>query len=165
MKFQVGRFTCELSVTEGGTVLAEWQPETTKYLNKEERAQWRAGLSTFLGSLVKNDPPCGNEITWVKNLLCLVLAAALLTGCARGGGIGLEAMLADHNCEQAGYQLGTPQYGACRMELAHQSAMRGAAAMASQDTMIRDYLNHQPQTCVYNGSNNGGIVGGTMMCR
>jgi hypothetical protein len=29
-----------------------------------------------------------------------LLVAATLAGCAPGGGIGLEAMLADHNCEQ-----------------------------------------------------------------
>jgi hypothetical protein len=42
----------------------------------------------------------------------------MLTGCARGGGIALEAMMADHTCEQAGYQLGTPPGADCRMELA-----------------------------------------------
>jgi hypothetical protein len=44
--------------------------------------------------------------------------AMLLAGCARGGGIGLEAKLADHNCEQAAYQPGTPHDAACPMELA-----------------------------------------------
>jgi hypothetical protein len=42
----------------------------------------------------------------------------MLVGCARDGGIDLEAMMADHNCERPGYQLGTPQYADCRMELA-----------------------------------------------
>ena len=49
------------------------------------------------------------------------LPAGTLAGCARRGRIGLEAMLADHNCEQAGYQLGTPQYASCRMELARRA--------------------------------------------
>ncbi len=36
-------------------------------------------------------------------------------------------MTADHNCEQAGYQLGTPQYADCRMELARRADANAAA--------------------------------------
>jgi hypothetical protein len=36
-------------------------------------------------------------------------------------------MMADHNCEQAGYQLGTPQYADCRMELARRAEANAAA--------------------------------------
>jgi hypothetical protein len=54
-------------------------------------------------------------------LMPVLVAAAMLTRCARDGGIGLEAMMADHNCEQAGYQLGIPQCADCRMELARRA--------------------------------------------
>jgi hypothetical protein len=59
MRFQVGKFVCELSVNEGGTVLAKWLPEPPKYLNKDERAQWQAGLTAFLDSLTAHyTRPC-----------------------------------------------------------------------------------------------------------
>ena len=75
-------------------------------------------------------------------------------------------MLADHNCEQAGYQLGTPQYAACRIELSRQSAMNAAAMQSfyQRQGELAAQQNRQ-QTCVYNGSNIGGITGGTMSCR
>jgi hypothetical protein len=93
--------------------------------------------------------------------------AATLAGCARGGGIGVEAMLADHNCEQAGYQLGTPEYANCRMAAQRQSAMNAAAMQAfyqRQSELAAQQTNRQ-QTCTYNGSNIGGITGGTMSCQ
>ena len=170
MRFQVGKFVCELSVNEGGTVLAKWLPETPKYLNKAERAQWQAGLTAFLDSLIKDAPPPDrslNGTTVVKHLLGLIMAVGLLAGCARGGGIGLEAMLADHNCEQAGYRLGTPEYANCRMALHQQSAMNAAAMQAfyqRQAELAAQQMNRQ-QTCTYYGSNIGGITGGTMSCR
>jgi hypothetical protein len=171
MKFQVGRFTCELSVNEGGTVLAKWLPETPKYLNKDERAQWQAGLTTFLNSLIKDDPQPdrrnNGSAARVKNLLCLIMAAGLLAGCARGGGIGLQAMVADYNCEQAGYQLGTPEYAQCRMALHQQSAINAAAMQAyyqrQQDYHMREL--NRGQTCSYNGSTIGGMSRGTMTCQ
>ncbi len=135
------------------------------------RAQWQAGLTTFLNSLIKDDSQAERRInestTWVKNLLCLIMAAGLLAGCARGGGIGLEAMLADSTCEQQGFHLGTPQYAACRMALHQQSAMNAAAIQAHyqrQQDYYMQQLNRQ-QTCTYYGSNIGGITGGTMSCR
>jgi hypothetical protein len=48
MKFQVGRFTCEMSLDDGGHVQAQWQPWQPKYLSKDERAQYQAGRATFL---------------------------------------------------------------------------------------------------------------------
>jgi hypothetical protein len=171
MKFQVGKFACELSVNEGGTVLAKWLPETPKYLNKDERAQWQAGLTAFLNSLIKDAPQpdrrSNGSTTLVKNLLCLIMAAGLLAGCARGGGIGLQAMLADHNCEQAGYRLGTPEYASCRGQIAYQQGMVNAAMQAQlrrESAELTAQMNRQ-QTCTYYGSNIGGITGGTMSCR
>src|SRR5258708_1857314 len=157
MKFRVGKFVCELSVNEGGTVLAEWHPETPKYLNKEERAQWQAGLTAFLDSLVKDDPQPDHRkgTTRVKNMLCLIMATALLAGCARGGGIGLQAMLADYNCEQAGYQLGTPEYAACRSQIAYHQGMVNAAMQAQLARQAEIARQNQPQTCSYNGTTNG----------
>jgi hypothetical protein len=93
--------------------------------------------------------------------------ASALAGCARGGGIGLEAMVADHNCEEAGYQLGTPEYAACRMELTHRADANAAAMQAfyaRQADLAAQQINRQ-QTCTYHGSNIGGITGGTMTCR
>jgi hypothetical protein len=43
-----------------------------------------------------------------------ITAALALAGCARGGGIGLEARVQDYRCEQSGFQLGTPEYAICR---------------------------------------------------
>ncbi len=48
MKIQVGRFTCELSLDGRGEVEATWQPSQPRYLNREERAQYRAGRAAFL---------------------------------------------------------------------------------------------------------------------
>jgi hypothetical protein len=103
----------------------------------------------------------------MKKLIHAAIVVACLSGlsaCARGGGIGLEAMLADHNCEAAGYQLGTPQYVACRMELARRSAANNAAMQAFYERQIEVMRQSQPQTCIYNGSNIGGITSGTMTC-
>ena len=76
-----------------------------------------------------------------------------------------EPLSADHNCEQAGYQLGTREYGACRVELARQSATNNAAMQAFYYRQAEIAPQNQPQTCIYNGSNIGGITGGTMSCR
>jgi hypothetical protein len=48
MKFQVGRFTCELSLDDRGEVEATWLPWQPRYLNREERAQYRTGRAAFL---------------------------------------------------------------------------------------------------------------------
>jgi len=131
MRFQVGRFTCEMSIDASGEVKVEWQPRRPLYLNRSERAQYQAGRAAFLERLSGVEQPhrtVGAGALRVKNLAIVMAAAALLTGCAQGGGIGLEAMLADYNCEQAGYQLGTPEYANCRMAVARQSAINNAAA-------------------------------------
>jgi hypothetical protein len=170
MRFQVGnKYTCELTVNEGGTVLAKWMPETPKYLNKEERAQWQAGLTAFLDSLVKDDPQPDHRkgTTRVKNMLCLIMATALLTGCARGGGIGLEAIVADGQCEQQGFHLGTPEYANCRAQIAYQRGMVNAAMQAQlqrESAELTAQMNRQ-QTCSYNGTTIGGITSGTATCR
>jgi hypothetical protein len=104
-----------------------------------------------------------------SNILIIAAAvslASVLTGCARGGGIGLEAMLADHNCEQAGYQLGTPQYGACRAELGRQAAINNAAMQAyyqRQQDYYMQQMNRQ-QNCTYYGNSGGGMTSGTVHC-
>jgi hypothetical protein len=48
MKFTVGGFTCELSLDGRGEVEATWLPWQPRYLNREERAQYRAGRAAFL---------------------------------------------------------------------------------------------------------------------
>jgi hypothetical protein len=169
MKFQVGRFICELSRDVSGEVKVEWQPRQPLYLNQVERRQYQAGRAAFLGQ-PSNIGAAGDRAATVKSHTSAFLAiaiVALLTGCARGGGIGLEAMLADHNCEQAGYQLGTPEYANCRMALHQQSAIN-AAAMQAYYQRQQDYYMQQlnrGQTCSYNGSTIGGMTNGTMTCR
>jgi hypothetical protein len=37
MKFQVGRFTCEVLLGEDGKMRVRWLPGRPKYLNKAER--------------------------------------------------------------------------------------------------------------------------------
>jgi hypothetical protein len=48
MKFQVGRFTCELSLDGRGEVEATWRPWRPKYLSRDEREQYQAGRAAFL---------------------------------------------------------------------------------------------------------------------
>jgi hypothetical protein len=103
-----------------------------------------------------------------SNILAIavaVLLASVLAGCARGGGIGLEAMVADSTCEQQGFHLGTPEYANCRAQIAYQ---RGIVNAEMQARLVRqqDYYMQQnrQQNCTYYGSNNGGITGGTMHC-
>jgi hypothetical protein len=47
MKFQVGRFMCEPSLNDRGEVEATWLPWQPRYLNREERAQYRTGRAAF----------------------------------------------------------------------------------------------------------------------
>jgi len=56
MKFQVGRFSCEVLLGEDGKLRLRWLPEPPKYLNKGERAQYQAGLAEFLERLKPKDP-------------------------------------------------------------------------------------------------------------
>jgi len=56
MKFQVGRFSCEVLLGEDGKLRLRWLPEPPKYLNKAERAQYQAGLAEFLERLKPQDP-------------------------------------------------------------------------------------------------------------
>jgi hypothetical protein len=48
MQIQVGRFVCTLSLDDGGEVEVTWLPWRPKYLNKDERLQYRAGRAAFL---------------------------------------------------------------------------------------------------------------------
>jgi hypothetical protein len=48
MQMQVGRFVCTLSLDDRGEVEATWLPWRPKYLNKDERLQYRAGRAAFL---------------------------------------------------------------------------------------------------------------------
>jgi hypothetical protein len=46
-KFEVGRFTCELSLDDRGEVQAQWLPWQPRYLTKGEREQYQAGRAAF----------------------------------------------------------------------------------------------------------------------
>jgi len=105
MRFQVGRFTCELSIDDDGSVQTQWflrngrKTEPPLYLDAADRRQYRAGRDAFLRAAGKLPARLGPAASWcvLRLLAPALLVAATLTGCARGGGIGLEAMLADHN--------------------------------------------------------------------
>jgi hypothetical protein len=51
MKFQVGKFTCEVLLGDDGKLVVRWFPEPPKYLNKAERDQYQAGIAEFLEEL------------------------------------------------------------------------------------------------------------------
>jgi hypothetical protein len=173
MKFQFGKLVCELSLGSDGSVETRWfrrdgrRTEAPQYLDAADRRQYRAGRDAFLRAAGKLPARFSTGTSWcaLQRLAPVFVVAATLTGCAGGGGIGLEAMVADHNCEQAGYQLGTPQYAACRMELARRADANAAAMQAFYARQVEIARQNQPQTCIYNGSNIGGITGGAMSCR
>ncbi len=56
MRFQVGRFTCEVLLSEDDKMRVKWLPGQPKYLNRAERAQYQAGLDEFLERLKPKDP-------------------------------------------------------------------------------------------------------------
>jgi hypothetical protein len=173
MKFQVGRFTCELSCDGSGGVEARWfladgrRIEPPKYLDAADRRQCRAGRQAFLRAAGKLPARLGPATSWraLRRIAPVLVIAAVVAGCARGGGIGLEAMIADQQCEQAGYAIGTPEYAQCRMALHQQSAVNNTAMQAFYARQAEIARQNPSQTCIYNGSNIGGITGGTMSCR
>ena len=103
MRFQVGRFTCEVSVNDHGRVQMCWflrggrKTGSPKYLDAADRRQYRAGRNAFLSAAGKLPAQLGPQpaVSWrtLRRLAPVLVVAATLTGCARGGGIGLEAML------------------------------------------------------------------------
>jgi hypothetical protein len=97
----------------------------------------------------------------------ILILAGCLDGCAPGGGIGLVALINDKTCQQQGYQPGSPEYSNCRTNLQQQQAPNNAAMQAyyqRQQELATERMNRQ-QTCVYNGSNIGGMTSGTMTCQ
>ncbi len=108
----------------------------------------------------------------MRKLICTAAAIVGLFGlsaCARGGGIGLEAMLADHNCEQQGFHLGTKEYAACRMGYSRQFAINDAALAAYNQRQIElnmQQMQQMPrlQTCRYNSTTFGNMTTGTANC-
>jgi hypothetical protein len=128
--FQTDRYSLA-GVTSGqqcsSRVYTQWflrggrKAEPPKYLDAADRRQCREGDDAFLRAAGKLPARLGPQAagSWrpLRRLTPVLVVAAMLTGCARGG-IDLAAMMADDNCEQGGYQLGTPQYADCRMELA-----------------------------------------------
>jgi hypothetical protein len=61
MKFQVGRFTCEILLDEDGKMAILWSPEPPKYLNRVERDQYQAGVAEFLAKLEHNRRMLGDD--------------------------------------------------------------------------------------------------------
>jgi hypothetical protein len=62
MRFQVGKFVCELSRDNTGKVLTTWfrRTEPPKYLNRDERAQYCTARAAFLERLGERDRPSTN---------------------------------------------------------------------------------------------------------
>src|SRR5258707_9466795 len=88
-----------------------------------------------------------------KSTYLAMAIATLLAGCARGGGIGLEAMLADSTCEQRGFHLGTPEYANCRAQIGHHQGMVNAGMQAQLQRENAELMaRNRQQTCFYNGS-------------
>jgi hypothetical protein len=48
MKFQVGRFVCELSLDDRGEVQTQWLPGQPRYLKRDERTQYLTRRSEFM---------------------------------------------------------------------------------------------------------------------
>lgn len=171
MRFHVGKFICEMSCDATGKVVTTWRPKTPLYLNRADRRQYRAGRDAFLRAAGKLPARLGPQpaTSWraLRRIAPVLAVAATLAGCARGGGIGLEAMVADGLCEQQGFQVGTPEYANCRAQIAYQRGMVNAQMQAYYQRQ-QDYYMQQlngGQTCIHNGSNISGIAGGTMTCR
>jgi hypothetical protein len=171
MGFQVGKFICEMSFDATGKVVTTWRPKTPLYLNRADRRQYRAGRDAFLRAAGKLPAWLGPQpaTSWraLRRIAPSLAVAATLAGCARGGGIGLEAMVADNLCEQRGFHLGTPEYANCRNEIAYQRGIVNAQMQAYYQRQYERTMEemNRSQTCVYNGSTIGGITGGTMTCR
>src|SRR5262249_44045105 len=90
-----------------------------------------AGSSTIWFIVSRDYSHYSSEGGTMKKSTYLTMAiAALLAGCARGGGIGLEAMVADGLCEQRGFRLGTSEYANCRAQIAHRHGMVNAEMQA-----------------------------------
>jgi hypothetical protein len=64
MRFQAGRFTCEMSRDNHGRVVTKWWPEVPKYLNRAERRQYQARRVAFLE---KPSGPIDSPATKVVN--------------------------------------------------------------------------------------------------
>jgi hypothetical protein len=102
----------------------------------------------------------------MKNVIWIA-TAVLLAGCARGGGIGLEAMLADSTCEQRGFRLGTSEYANCRAQIGYRQSMVNAemqARLERQQAELTAQMNRR-QNCSYNGTTIGGNTSGSMTCQ
>jgi hypothetical protein len=100
MRFQVGRFTCEMGLDASGEVKVEWQPRRPLYLNPAERRQYQASRKAFLESL--EDHPSalreaqnaqdqrprlkahGKDSTTKTSIIFTVAVAALASGLISG---------------------------------------------------------------------------------
>jgi hypothetical protein len=75
MRFQVGRFTCEMSLDASGEVKVEWQPRRPLYLNRAERRQYQASRNAFLESLKDHPSPGAQGRRNTMNNTCLAIVA------------------------------------------------------------------------------------------
>jgi hypothetical protein len=86
MRFQVGRFTCEMWLDASGQVKVEWQPRRPLYLNPAERRQYQAGRKAFLESLEDHPSPGAQARRNTMNNVCLaIVATAALASVLTGG--------------------------------------------------------------------------------
>jgi hypothetical protein len=157
MKFQVGKFTCEMSLGGDGSVQTRWfrrngrETEAPHYLDAAERRQYRASRDAFLrraGKLpARLGPRAGS--TWgtlrrlapallvaSKPMTIVVLSLALL-GCESAQEIAAReaaerarvAAALDRECRSWGVAPGSAGYVQCRAELLR---ARTAAEIANQ---------------------------------
>jgi hypothetical protein len=70
MRFQVGRFTCEMSLDDDGSVQTRWflrggrKTEPPLYLDAADRRQYRAGRDAFLRATGKLAARLGPATSW-----------------------------------------------------------------------------------------------------
>jgi hypothetical protein len=61
MKFQVGKFTCEILLDADGKIEILRSLEPPKYLNRVERDQYQAAAAGFLAKLEDNGRMVGDD--------------------------------------------------------------------------------------------------------
>jgi hypothetical protein len=94
MRFQVGKFFCEMSLDADGSVQTRWflrsgrKSEPPKYLDADDRRQYRTGREAFLRASGKLPARLPTRSTWrtlrrmAPVLVVAAGAAVILSGCA-----------------------------------------------------------------------------------
>lgn len=86
MRFQVGRFTCEMWLDASGEVKVEWQPRRPLYLNRAERRQYQASRKAFLESLEDQSSQSAQRRRNGLNNACIAIVATVALASVLTGG-------------------------------------------------------------------------------